>query len=488
MNGSRWSIQAGCLSLAGALGFLAAASVSANERAPLIIANAQLETVNWSEMSGWDADDHVAAFGTFLNSCKVMVRGTPPGRDNSPFYGALQSVCRRALAVHPRGEDAARTFFEQNFRPMRIAPLGEDKGFLTGYYEPIIVGSRVASEEFNVPLYRTPPNLSLRTPLKKTEADGHKRWRRFAHRDTGFFYDRAAIEDGALAGRNLEICYLKDPTDLFFAQIQGSARVRLPDGKILRINYDSSNGWPYTPIGRILIERNLVPRDEMSMDRIREWMAANPAEGKELRRRNKSFVFFRETDLGDQDEPVGAQGVSLTPGRSIAVDKFIHVYGTPFFISAELPIENEKTVTKFNRLMVAQDTGGAILGPARADLYFGAGEEPAHVAGRIRHPGQFTMLIPRDIDPVVAAAHTPLPRPRPAFAKVEEKPEAASDKLKNEPKAEPKSEPKPESKSEPEHKAPLSAPPAGQKPATEHRKQSSSARKTEQFQVPENVQ
>src|SRR5262249_52601840 len=201
---------------------------------------------------------------------------------------------KRAVANPPRDKAAARVFFEQNFRPMRITPLGENNGFLTGYYEPIMQGSLVANEEFTVPIYRTPPNLALRVPQKKVVVAGLGRWRRNAHRVPTYYYDRGAIEDGALAGKNLEICYLKDPTDLFFAQIQGSARIKLPDGKTLRLNYESSNGLPYTPIGRILIERNVVPKDEMSMDRIREWMAANPTEGKELRRRNKSFVFFPE--------------------------------------------------------------------------------------------------------------------------------------------------------------------------------------------------
>jgi len=407
---------------------LAGTAVSANDLGPFRISNTQLETVAWSEIGGWTADDHTAAFKTFLNSCKAIVRGTPPGRAGQPFYAALQSVCRRAVAAHPHDSNAARIFFEQNFRPMRIAPLGESNGFLTGYYEPIIVGSLVANDEFKVPIYKTPPNLALRVPQKKVAAASMGIWRRKAHRNTGFYYDRTAIEEGALAGRKLEICWLKDPTDLFFAQIQGSVRVKLPDGKVMRLNYDSHNGWPYTPIGRILIERNVVPRDQMSMDRIREWMQANPDEGKELRRQNKSFVFFRETGLAEHEEPMGAQGISLTPGRSIATDKFIHVYGTPFFIEAELPIENEKSATRFQRLMVSQDTGGAILGPARADLYWGAGDEPAHIAGRIRHPGQFTMLIPREIDLVAAGARTPLPRPRPAFAKVEDKPEKTSEK------------------------------------------------------------
>jgi membrane-bound lytic murein transglycosylase A len=421
MNRSRWSIRASCGRLAGAaISIFAAGVAAASDSKPFQLPNTQLETITWSEINGWENDDHAAAFATFLNSCKVMVRGTPPNRVGSEFYAALQSVCKRAVSANPRNGEAARAFFEQNFRPMRIAPLGETNGFLTGYYEPIIDGSPVATKEYKVPIYRTPSNLALRVPRKKVATAGVLNWRRFAHRAVGFFYDRAAIEDGALAGRNLEICYLKDPIDLFFAQIQGSARIKLPDGKVMRLNYDGHNGWPYTPIGRILIERNVVPRDEMSMDRIREWMQANPDEGKELRRRNKSFVFFRETGLADHEEPVGAQGVSLTPGRSIATDKSIHVYGTPFFIEAELPVENEKADNKFQRLMVSQDTGGAILGPARADLYFGAGDAAAHAAGRIRHPGLFTMLIPRDIDPVKAGAQTPLPRSRPATLKLED--------------------------------------------------------------------
>ena len=372
---------------------------------PFNMSNTQLETLEWAEIGGWNEDDHNAAFAAFLGSCKSIVRGTPLRHFGQPFYAALQSVCRRAVNASPRDHAAARIFFEKNFRPMRIARLGEDSGFLTGYYEPIIEGSRSKNAEFHVPLYRTPHDLSKP------------------------YLERAAIEDGALAGRKLEICWLKDPTDLFFAQIQGSARVKLvEDGKVLRLNYNGHNGWPYTPVGRILIAREIVPKEEMSMDRIREWIEANPKEGKELRRRNKSYVFFRETGLSEHEEPVGAQGISLTPGRSIAVDKNIHIYGTPFFIEAELPFDSDNSENRFQRLMVSQDTGGAIIGPARADLYFGAGSGPAHVAGRIRHSGYFTILIPREIDPVIAGRNTPLPRPRPAFGKVEDTIEVAADK------------------------------------------------------------
>src|SRR5437667_12195703 len=184
----------------------------------------------------------------------------------------------------------------------------------------------------------------------------------------------------------------------------------------MRIIYDAHNGYPYTPVGRLLIDRGIIPKEQMSMQKIREWMDQNPDGAKELRRQNRSYVFFREVRLSDKDEAVGAQGVPLTPGRSIAVDKALHVYGTPFFIEGELPIESERSRTPFRRLMIAQDTGSAIVGPARADLYFGAGLEAGRIAGRIKQMGRFAILVPREIDPGVAAAHLPLPAARPKIA------------------------------------------------------------------------
>jgi membrane-bound lytic murein transglycosylase A len=192
--------------------------------------------------------------------------------------------------------------------------------------------------------------------------------------------------------------------------------VRLTDGSLLRVNYDAHNGQPYTPVGRILIERNIISREDMSMDRIRKWMAENPDGGKELRRQNKSYVFFRNTGLPENEEARGAQGVPLTAWRSIAVDRALHVYGTPFFIAGDLPIATETSNTKFRRLMIAQDTGSAIVGPARADIYFGAGDEAGKIAGRIKNPAQFVMLMPNALDPVEAGRKMPLPAPRPAAA------------------------------------------------------------------------
>src|SRR6202000_2977080 len=161
-------------------------------------------------------------------------------------------------------------------------------------------------------------------------------------------------------------------------------RIRLQDGSTIRINYAAHNGFPYPPVGRVLIHHGLLPEDQLSMREIREWMEQNPDAANDVRRQNRSYIFFREVPLSDKDEAVGAQGVPLTPGRSIAVDKSLHVYGTPFFIEGRLPIESEQPKTPFHRLMIAQDTGSAITGPARADLYFGAGADAGKVSGRLK--------------------------------------------------------------------------------------------------------
>jgi membrane-bound lytic murein transglycosylase A len=391
---------------------------------PIKFPDTQYEPLAWARLEGWAGDDHAAAFAAFLASCRALNGARPQGREATVITDALKPVCARAVAAVPLEEDGARKFFEDNFRPLRISRLGDAEGFLTGYYEPIIDGSRVPTGEFTAPLYRRPPNLVVAGRRKLGDqfpSKGVKVGRRVGRRKIVPYYDRGEIEEGALDGWHLEICWLRSELDVMFAQIQGSARIRLEDGTILRVNYDSHNGWPYTPVGRVLIDRKILNKDEVSMQRIREWMEANPAEAKEVRRQNKAYVFFRITDLATEDEAVGGQGVPLVPGRSIAVDRALHAYGTPFFIAADLPIANEKAATKFHRLMFAQDTGSAIVGPARADIYFGAGDEAARIAGRIRNPGQFAMLLPRELDPVDAGRNVPLPPARPhSFAQADD--------------------------------------------------------------------
>jgi membrane-bound lytic murein transglycosylase A len=404
-----WSVAL-LIALGGLVG--APFTVHGEERAPIKFPDTQYEPVDWADIDGWASDDHTAAFATFLASCQPLTSKQRPGHELTGIPAALRDICVRAQAAIPLDEDGAKQFFEDNFRPLRINKLGDTDGFLTGYYEPIIAGSRVPTGEFTAPLYRRPPNLVVAGRRKLGDAFPSKGvfvGRRVGRRKIVPYYSRAEIEDGALDGWHLEICWLHDPVDVLFAQIQGSARIRLEDGTILRVNYDSHNGWPYTPVGRVLVDQKAIPKEDISMQSIRDWMEANPDAAKDVRRQNKSYVFFRITDLATEDEAVGGEGVPLVPGRSIAVDRSLHAYGTPFFIQADLPIANEKATTKFRRLVVAQDTGSAIVGPARADIYFGAGDEAARLAGRIKNPGDFVMLLPRALDPVEAGHDMPLP-------------------------------------------------------------------------------
>jgi membrane-bound lytic murein transglycosylase A len=265
------------------------------------LTNARIEPLSFSTLAGWTDDDHAVAFDTFLKSCRAIVNGTRAMRSARPFYGALFKVCERAVAAGQLDRDHARAFFENNFKPVRVTPAGQTAGFFTGYYETEVDGSRFPSDEYTIPIYAAPAE-TVRRHQSKVFAD----------------LDRTRIEDGALAGKELEICYIKNPVDAFFAQIQGSTRVKLDNGKLLRLNYIARNGMPYTPVGKFLIDRGIVSKEEMSMDKIREFMEANPDEGKDLRRKNRSFVFFQETPLGTHDECIGAQGVPLTPGRSLA--------------------------------------------------------------------------------------------------------------------------------------------------------------------------
>ena len=303
----------------------------------------QLEPVAWSDLDGWADDDHAAAFATFRTSCQPFLAHAARRATAGRSIRRCGEVCRRAAAAGALDNDkAARAFFEENFRPVRIAKLGEtdrfphrllradrrrlalpEPGILTrrstGARAISLVGGKKAPR-------RRFPTRGERRPLQRQEAG------------RALFRSRAPSRTARSTASRLEICWIKDPFEALFIQIQGSARVRLEDGTMLRLNYDAHNGHSYTAVGRILIERGLVPREEMSMDRIRQWMAKNPDEAKEVRGTNKSFVFFRITGLNVDDGAGGAQGVPLTPGRSIAVDR-IHVYGTPFFIEAELPID-----------------------------------------------------------------------------------------------------------------------------------------------------
>jgi peptidoglycan lytic transglycosylase A len=383
--------------------------------------HAEVKALSFGDLDGWKSDDLAAAFEAFMKSCGAILQGTKAIRKARPLYGGLYNACEKGTTLAAGGKvdsAQARKFFENNFRPVRILPAvhtygfytGAD-GFYTGYYEAEVSGSRVKTEEYKVPLYRVPAKIA-------------------GKRSTVFSqYDRTRIENGALAGKGLEICWIKSPIDAFFAQIQGSTRVKLDNGELLRLNYIASNGKPYTPVGRIMIDQGLCTPEEMSMDRIREYMEANPDEGKALRLKNHSYVFFSETPLKPNEEPVGAQGIPLTPGRSLAVDPKNHIYGTPIWIDAKFPIKSDVPQDTFQHLMVAQDTGSAIRGAARADIYFGHGGEIPHIAGRIKQFGKFVMLVPKNLSVTGETPNAiPLPQPRPKAIAIREA--MASDKNK----------------------------------------------------------
>jgi membrane-bound lytic murein transglycosylase A len=394
------------------------ATTAASAEGPLKFAGSQLEPIKWADLAGWTTDDHLAAFAAYQASCQALLKLRRID-ERGEISGALSNVCRKAAQEQPQDTETARVFFEQNFQPVRIGRLGEIEGLLTGYFEPIVAGSRFPTPEFHVPLYRRPRDLeaagyksgSLAFPNK-----GVRIGRRNENNELVPYYDRAAIDAGALDGRKLEICWLRSSLDLLAIQIEGSGRVILEDGTPLRVAFDSHNGYAFSSIERVLIDRNIIARKDISTHAIRDWMAAHPDEAAKVRAANRSYVFFRVTGLTNEGEQLGAQGVPLTPGRSIAVDR-VHQYGTPFFIEAELPIGG-KASSPFRRLMIAQDTGSAIVGPARADLYWGAGEEAGRIAGRIRHPGRFVILLPRQLDIAAASREAPLPLPKPKIAEL----------------------------------------------------------------------
>jgi membrane-bound lytic murein transglycosylase A len=382
---------------------------------PFVYPEAWSEAVSFAALPGWAEDRQDLALKPFLISCRPILAARNPPRAAPEIWQALRDICPRALALpQPVSRAAAKAFFETEFRPVRIAKFGERieaDGFLTGYYEPEVLASRERTEEFTAPFLSRPADLtSARGSAGFDARSGAGRWvgNRFVP-----YFDRGEIEAGALVGRGLEIAWVRDPTDVMFTQIQGSARLRFADGSTLRIGYAAHNGHRYVPVGRVLVERGIATREQMSMDFIRNWMAQNPEAAREVRWQNRSYVFFRvKSELSADDGPIGGQGVPITDWRSIAVDRNVHAYGTPVFIDALLPTGMSETGEPFRRLMVAQDTGSAIVGPARGDLYLGTGPEAGSMAGRIRHRADWYVLLPRALSP--EAAVVPVPEPRPA--------------------------------------------------------------------------
>ena len=354
-----------------------------------------LTAIGFDRLPGWNADHPAEALAPFVAGCAKMgdaLGGSGEAAVRGGSASAWQLACDAARAV-PANDAAARSFFESGFQPYAITADGRDQGLFTGYYEPEVNGARSPRAGFEVPLLSKPSDL-IQVDLGAFADDlkGRRVGARLAAGALVPYYDRSEIVAGALHGKRLELLWLANPVDAFFLEIQGSGRVRLVDGHVVRVTYASQNGRPYVAIGKVLAEQGAIPLEQVSMQSIRAWLEAHPSEAESVMDRNPSYVFFRElTGTRPDQGPPGALGAALTPGRSVAVDRSYLPLGAPIFIDTTDPIDG----TALQRLTVAQDTGGAIKGPVRADVFFGWGADAENRAGRMRQQGHAYVLLPK---------------------------------------------------------------------------------------------
>ena len=339
-----------------------------------------LKPSDWSALTGWPDDDILPAWDAFLKSCTVL--------KNQLLW---QETCAQAIAMRGENVAALRQFFESRFIPHQVLnPDGTGDGLITGYYEPLLKGSRKRSVRYRYPLYTTPDELlvidlsAIYPELKNKRLRGRLQGRKVVP-----YYSRLEIESEPARLQGKELFWVDDPVDLFFLQVQGSGRVKLENGEVVSIGYADQNGHPYKSVGRLLVERGELSLDEASMQGIRAWGQRNPAKLAGLLRENASFVFFRELPSG-LPGPLGSLGVPLTAGRSLAVDTRVIPQGAPVFLATTWPA----TDSQLSRLMVAQDTGGAIKGNVRADFFWGFGPEAGDQAGKMRQQGKLWVLMP----------------------------------------------------------------------------------------------
>jgi membrane-bound lytic murein transglycosylase A len=375
------------------IGFVLIAFVAAcsTTRKPAVTAapTARFEPVSWAKLPGWRVDDALAAWPAVINSCSV-IHARPE----------WQAFCGSVAAASPGDAEFARGFFEQHLQPYRISRATgrkrEKTGLITGYYEPLLMGSREKTERFATPLYKRPDDLlivdlaSIFPELKGKRVRGRVEGNKVVP-----YYSRAASREASgLAGH--EIVWIDSAIDAFLLEVQGSGRVQLTTGETIRLQYDDQNGHPYRSIGKYLVDQGVMPLEQVNMPAIRAWLAANPQRLREVLDSNPSVVFFREAALEDPSlGPKGSLGVPLTAGRSIAVDAKFLPLGAPVFLATTTP----DTGAPLQRLVIAQDTGGAIAGPVRADLFFGFGAPAGELAGRMKNDGQMWLLWPRDAPP-----------------------------------------------------------------------------------------
>lgn len=340
-----------------------------------------LQATAWNSVSGWSEDDPAQAWTAFLQSCAGL-RQQP----------AWKTVCDMASS-HSAPPDDRRRFFEENFIPYRLTnPDSSSEGLITGYYEPLLNGSRTRSSHYRYPLYAVPSDLlTIDLAAVYPELKGLRLRGRLQGNRVVPYYSRADIDKGLAPLKGKELFWVDDAVELFFLQVQGSGKIRLPGGELVNVGYADQNGYPYKSIGKTLVERGELTLDKASMQGIKDWGRRNPGKLTELLDVNASYVFFRELP-GQLSGPLGALGVPLTAGRSLAVDPHTVPLGAPVFLSTTWP----GAAKPLNRLMLAQDTGGAIKGVVRADFFWGFGGEAGKQAGGMKQKGQMWVLLPKD--------------------------------------------------------------------------------------------
>lgn len=358
-----------------------------------------LAAATFRELPGWRQDAVEEALPALLRSCAridALADDAPAGGE--AFAGKAadwRPACAEAARVPPGDRAAARAFFESRFRPWSVRNHRNPLGLFTGYYEPLLRGSRKRHGRYTVPIYGRPPELVM-VDLGRFRDDfkGKRIAGKVQEGSLVPYPDRREIDGGALAGRKLEIAWVEDPVEAFFLQIQGSGRIALEEGGEMRIGYAAQNGRPYASIGKELIDRGALPRDAVSMPAIRDWLQTHPDQMRPVLEKNPSFVFFQEVK---GEGPMGAEGVPLTPGRSLAVDLKHMPLGVPVWLSSGMPgVHPGEPTRPLHRLLVAQDTGGAIRGPVRGDVFWGFGPEAESLAGRMKHRGKLWVLLPRE--------------------------------------------------------------------------------------------
>ncbi len=356
--------------------------------------------IAYEQLNGWQEDNPAAAVEAFRRSCeKLMRRPGPTSVGAHEIYGSADDwrlACKAAGEVGDQpSPKEARQFFEAWFQPFEIMVDGKTEGLFTGYYEPLLHGSKTRAGDYTVPLHLPPDDL-VRVDLGRFDPDlqGRSIRGRIEGQDFIPYFSRGDIVKGALSDRDLELVWVDDEIEKFFLQIQGSGQVRLDDGTVIRVGYAEQNGLPYRAIGRDLIEIGALEQEEVSLQSIRAWLLAHPGEAKNVMARNKSYIFFREnTELSQSEGPLGAQNVPLTAGRSLAVDPRHIPLGAPLWLETTAPWPDGERPLR--RLLIAQDTGGAIKGAVRGDVFWGAGELAEAIAGHMKSQGRFFVLVPR---------------------------------------------------------------------------------------------